>query len=86
MENALITLALTPQEANLIAFVQEQGRVRLTMRSPADAKVKPMAPASWDTFFQHIASQGQDNGSTEDTNEYVEVLRGLNKERVPLSK
>lgn len=84
--NSLITLALGPQEANLIAFVQEQGRIRLTMRSQADAKVEAMAPASWDTLFQYIMPQKQDDQSIVDTTEYVEVVRGLNKERVPLSK
>ena len=86
-DNALITLALGPQEANLIAFVQEQGKIRLTMRSPADAKVEPIAPASWETLFQYIMPQNIT--STEkpvDTNEYVEVLRGLNKEKVALTK
>lgn len=83
-ENTLITLALGPQEANLIAFVQEQGKVRLVMRSPADAKVEPMAPASWETLFQYIAPQSMEKPV--DTNEYVEVLRGLNKEKVPLLK
>jgi len=84
--NSLITLALGPQEANLIAFVQEQGRIRLTMRSQADAKVEPMAPASWDTLFQYIAPQKQDDQPVVDTTEYVEVVRGLNKEKVPLVK
>jgi len=90
--NVLITLALAPQEANLIAFVQEQGKFRLIMRSPADAKVESMAPASWDTLFQYIMPQKPKNEQSEahakpvDTTEYVEVLRGLNKEKVPLSK
>ena len=83
-DNSLITLALGPQEANLIAFVQEQGKVRLVMRSLADAKVEPMAPASWETLFQYISPQSMEKPV--DTNEYVEVLRGLNKEKVPLSK
>lgn len=85
----LITLALGPQEANLIAFVQEQGKIRLTMRSPADAKVEPVVPASWDSLFQYIMPQKQNNEPAAvvvDTTEYVEVLRGLNKEKVPLSK
>ncbi len=87
LSKSLMTLALSPQEANLIAFVQEQGKVRLTMRSPADAKVEPMTPASWESLFQYIAPQKQgDNLPAADTTEYVEVLRGLNKEKVPLSK
>jgi len=87
---ALITLALGPQEANLIVFVQEQGKVRLTMRSPADARVEPMAPAGWDTLFQYIMPQKKESSSVNvpvvDTTEYVEVIRGLNKDRIPLSK
>jgi len=88
-ENNLITLALGPNESNLIAFVQEQGRMRLVMRSPADAKVEPMAPVSWENLFQYIMPQKDDAGpvvSPVDTTEYVEVLRGLNKAKVPLSK
>ena len=84
-DNSLITLALGPQEANLIAFVQEQGKIRLTMRSPADAKVEPIAPASWETLFQYIMPQDMVEKPV-DTNEYVEVLRGLNKEKVAISK
>lgn len=83
--SATITLALGPQEANLIAFVQEQGKIRLIMRSPADAKVEPIVPANWDTLFQYITPQNVTEKPV-DTNEYVEVLRGLNKEKVPLSK
>jgi len=86
--NTLITLALGPQEANLVAFVQEQGKLRLAMRSPADAKIEPMAPASWDSFFQYImpAKRNVETAPAVDTNEYVEVLRGLSKEKVALSK
>jgi pilus assembly protein CpaB len=87
--NNLITLALRPNEANLIAFVQEQGKMRLILRSPADAKVESMTPVSWDSLFQYIMPQKQNAGDKKpavDTTEYVEVLRGLNKTKVPLSK
>jgi len=86
--NTLITLALGPQETNLVAFVQEQGKMRLVMRSPADAKIEPMSSASWDSLFQYIMppKQNVELAPAVDTNEYVEVLRGLSKERVPLSK
>lgn len=84
--NTLITLALGPQEANLVAFVQEQGKMRLVMRSPADARIEPMAPATWDSFFQYIMPQKEAAQPVVDTNEYIEVVRGLSKERIPLSK
>ncbi|MFA6358269.1 MAG: Flp pilus assembly protein CpaB [Candidatus Omnitrophota bacterium] len=85
--NSLITLALGPQEANLITFVQEQGKIRLVLRSPADARVEAIPPASWETLFQYIMPQKQNiepSVKPVDTTEYVEVLRGLNKEKVPL--
>ena len=84
--NALITLALGPHEANLVAFVQEQGKMRLVMRSPADAQIEPMAPASWESLFQYIMPPKPVVEPPVDTNEYIEVLRGLSKEKVPLSK
>jgi len=87
--NNQITLALGPNESNLIAFVQEQGKMRLIMRSPADAKVESMTPVSWESLFQYIMPQRQNVESSVkpvDTTEYVEVLRGLNKAKVPLSK
>jgi Flp pilus assembly protein CpaB len=52
--NPLITLALTPQEVSIMAFVQEQGKTRLTLRSPADSQIQATVPASWDTLFQYI--------------------------------
>lgn len=85
----LITLALSPQEASLLAFAQEQGKIRLVLRSPVDSKTQPIQPATWDTFFQYItppeqlekeAKAKQQQGPT------VEIYRGLNKEQVPLTR
>ncbi len=87
----LITLALSPQEANLIAFAQEQGKIRLALRSPVDSQIQPVQPASWDTLFQYVmpkqtaAKPGIKKEEAEATG-YVEIYRGLNKERIPLSK
>jgi pilus assembly protein CpaB len=83
----LITLALSPQEANLIAFVQEQSKIRLVLRSPADSKIEPVQITSWDTLFQYVMPK--DISKTELPKEegpFVEIYRGLNKERIILSK
>lgn len=84
----LITLALKPQEANLIAFVQEQGRIRLVMRSPADSNIEPIQPASWDTLFRYIMPQ--DIGKPEEAPKIeppsVEIYRGLKKDKIILSE
>jgi len=85
----LIALALAPQEANLIAFVQEQGKLRLTLRSPADSQVQPALPTTWDTLFKYIMPSKEGAKEPEPVKEeieYVEIYRGLNKEKVPLSK
>lgn len=87
----LITLALSPSEANLIAFIQEQGRLRLVLRSPIDSQIQQIPPANWDTLFQHIMPQEkvqQDKEKEilpEEKKTYVEIYRGLNKEKIPLS-
>lgn len=96
----LITLALSPQEASLIAFVQEQGKIRLVLRSPADSQIEQVKPASWDTLFQYVMPKETREQPKEvepppppepkkeepKPIDYVEIYRGTNKERVPLSK
>lgn len=73
----LITVALSPQEANLITFVQEQGRIRLVLRSPMDSQTQPIQPASWDTLFQYIMPQ---QAKVEEApGDKIEIYRGLNK-------
>ncbi len=85
----LITLALGPQEANLLAFVQEQGKIRLALRSSAYSQIEPVQPASWDTLFQYIMPKDASKpevAKEEPATNYVEIYRGLNRERVPISK
>jgi pilus assembly protein CpaB len=91
-----VTLAVAPSEANLLAFVQEQGRIRLVLRSPADVNVDPVAPASWDTVFQHMMMnnpQMQNNNSAEGKDvssipvgREVEIYRGLKKETLTVAQ
>lgn len=86
--SGLITLALSPQEANLIAFVQEQGKIRLVLRSPADSQITPVQPASWETLFQYVMPKevSKQPEIKEEPVGYVEIYRGLSKEKIPLSK
>lgn len=85
-----ITLALAPQEASLIAFVQEQGKIRLTLRSPADSQIQPVVPAGWDALFRQVTPQSTDASEDAkkleiDTGGYsIDIYRGLNKERIPV--
>jgi len=81
--SGLITLALTPQEANFIAFVQEQSKIKLVLRSPTDAKIEMVRPANWDTLFQYLMPQTEEPTSGPES--YVEIFRGLRRERIPLT-
>jgi Flp pilus assembly protein CpaB len=81
----LITLALSPQEANLIAFVQEQGKIRLILRSPADSKTEPTQITNWDALFQYLMPP-QENIEKEETGETIEIYRGLSKEKMRITK
>jgi pilus assembly protein CpaB len=87
---SLITIALTPQEASIVAFVQEQGKLRLVLRSPADSQVQPTRPINWEALFQYLAPpEAVKQASKPESAEpmaYVEIYRGLKKEKVPLSK
>ncbi|MCX5709653.1 MAG: Flp pilus assembly protein CpaB [Candidatus Omnitrophica bacterium] len=83
--SALITLALSPKEAGLLSFVQEQGKIRLVLRSPTDAKVEPTQLATWDTLFQYVMPPQQRADEPKPIS-FIEVYHGLQKERVPVYK
>ncbi|MHB8154822.1 MAG: Flp pilus assembly protein CpaB, partial [Candidatus Omnitrophota bacterium] len=80
----VITFALSPQEANLIVFVQEQGKIRLVLRSPGDTQTQQVAPASWDTLFRAVMPQAFQQAEKPvvplKPKKTVEIYHGLNKE------
>jgi len=82
----IITFALSPQEANLIAFVQEQGKIRLILRSPQDAQIQPATPATWDTLLKTVMPQAFQESQPQKTEQrsgsrrQVEIIRGLERE------
>lgn len=51
-----ITFALPPQEAELISFAQEQGRLKLILRPPLDTQTQPLPVATAETLWQYILS------------------------------
>ncbi len=79
-----VTLALSPQEAALFSFVQEHGKIKLTLRSSEDTQKEAIKPADWDTLFQYLYPAKE--GGTQASRPVVEVYRGLNKEIVPLTE
>jgi len=83
-----VTLALTPQQANILSFVSEQGKIRLVLRSPADATViKPVTLVTWDTVFQYVNSLlPKVEREAPPPPKQVEIYRGLKREYIPLSE
>jgi len=82
--SSVITIALKPQEANLIAFVQEQqGKIRLILRSPQDTQVQQLAPASWDALIQYVYPQlMQGMPQAPEQQKKIEIYRGTKKDEV----
>ena len=88
--SGIITLALSPQESNIIAFAQEQGKIRLILRSPGDIKIEKTDPANWESLLKlfmpaSAAPKKVQEENTEPT-DMVEIYRGLKREVVPLTE
>ncbi len=56
-----VTLALTPQEASLLAFAQANGKLQLSLRSPTDQDTEVLQVASWEELSDFVLeNQGTD--------------------------
>jgi len=78
-----VTFALTPQEGSLLAFVQENGKIKISLRSSQDANVEPVGPADWNTLFNYLSTTQR--GDAGIGGPVVEIYRGLQREEVQLS-
>ncbi len=79
--NNSVTLSLTPQEAALASFIQEQGKIRLVMRSNEDISQTEVEPVNWENLFEYLYPKAREQGKLPVT---VEIYRGLQKEVIPL--
>jgi len=85
----IITLALDPQQANLIAFAQEQGKIRLVLRSPGDSQIQPAVPAGWDALFRNVMPPAVKEEPVQQVarpEKTVEIYRGGSKESKALGE
>ena len=56
-----VTLAVSPEEAGLLAFAESNGKLQLTLRSPTEQDRQLLQVASWDTLSDYILDkQGTD--------------------------
>ncbi|MFH1902120.1 MAG: Flp pilus assembly protein CpaB [Candidatus Omnitrophota bacterium] len=86
----LVTLALSFEEASIISFVQEQGKIKLILRSPLDTEEISPTNVSWDSFFQYLIKIGSlpapasPQLQIEKPRKSVEIYRGIKKETIYL--
>lgn len=84
-----ITIALAPSDATMIAFIQEQGKLRFILRSPTDNEVFPIQSAGWDTLTEYLfpgmMRRVQDADRPPPPPE-VEVYMGTERKTMPLEK
>lgn len=81
-----VTFALSPQEAALLSFVQEHGKIKLALRSAKDTQKETIKAADWDTLFQYLYPSREAGATATGQRPVVEVYRGLNKEVIPLAE
>lgn len=52
-----VTLAVTPEEAGLLSFVQANGTLQLSLRSPTEQGRQALQVASWDSLSDYVLDQ-----------------------------
>jgi len=80
--NPAITVALTPTEANILTFLQEQGTIRMSLRSMQEVQIETVKPITWDNIFEYVPALNP-KGADQET---IEIYRGLKHERIPITK
>jgi pilus assembly protein CpaB len=75
-----ITVALSPTEANILAFLQEQGKIRISLRSSEDSHIEAVESTTWESVLEEIPALKEKEA------ESIDIYRGLRKEKITLSK
>ncbi len=60
-----VTFALDPEEAGLLSFVQQNGKLQLALRSPSETESFMVPPYNWQTLADYVLErQGTELGGT----------------------
>ncbi len=79
----VVTLALSPQETEMVLFAREQGKLQLSLRPKADKAVVDLPPFSMNTLAGLInPASNQPKAPEAPKQKEVEVFRGLKREVV----
>ena len=49
-----ITFAVDPEEAGLMTFAKQYGRLQLVLRSPSETETQILQPASWEALGEYV--------------------------------
>lgn len=83
--NYAVTLALGPQEASLLLYAREQGRIQLALRSNSDAgKRAAVTPANSTTLLRTVLGE-QALAPPPPRSHTVEVIKGLERSVVAVN-
>jgi len=85
--NLKVTLALDPEEAGLLSFVQQNGKVQLILRPPSEIQLPILLAAGWQTLSDYVLEkQGIDlttprskalvEPGAEEVQPYIQIFRG----------
>ena len=86
-----ITLALTPEETGLMAFIQKNGNMQLVLRAPAETETQMLQAATWSALADYVfEKQGTElviprekaviepmkDGGKEEVKPFIQIFRG----------
>lgn len=85
--NLLVTFALDPDEAGLMTFAQQNGRIQLVLRSPAETESRMLQASTWQTLSDYVLEkQGTDisapkskaliEPAAEEIKPFIQIFRG----------
>lgn len=85
--NLYVTLAMDPEEAGLMSFVQQNGKVQLALRSPSETQSYLLQASSWQTLSDYLLekqgtaisapkSKATVEPAAEEVKPYIQIFRG----------
>ena len=85
-----ITLALSPEEASLMSFIENNGRLQMILRAPQETETQMLQTASWSTLADYVfEKQGTElviprsramiepvSGKQEEVKPFIQIFQG----------
>lgn len=85
-----VTLALTPEEAGLMTFLKENGKLQVVLRAPSETQIETLQKADWQNLAEYVYNkQGTEiatpmsqnaikpgDQKKEEAKPYIEIYKG----------